>query len=527
MIETFVEALARHAREQPLRLALADDRVRLKWREVAEWVESAAGGLAAQAGSRRAAVLGWLPNAPEWYLLRWACERAGLLWVPVSANQGVREITFIISRVRPALLVTCAHFRQRDYVREADGACREAGLDVTRIVVPEHSLLRLDGPRSDATSATRLPEEAHLLATTGSEGTPKLCAYTLEAAAERGHAQAKLLKMTRDDIVVALSAGTGPGKTPWLAAPLVGATIVATPIFRPEQALELAEAERATMVCGTPAQLVMMLPHLGLFDLSSVRVWYTAGSVLPAGLADELEGRTKGVVLSVYGATDFGGWASPDLDDTAAVRHRTVGRPLGGTEFRIVDPAGHEVPRGHAGEILGRGRCCVSGYYGDPDLTQERWRDGWFRTGDIGRLDEEGNLVILGRTRDLIIRGGENITPMEIETLLGTHPAVAQLAVVAVPDSLLGERVCACVVPAPGPPPTLEMLREHLRAQGVAHYKLPERLIILSTLPMVGDKIDRLGLAARAAAEASVTLENGQRDATSFDNCVSGRSLDS
>src|SRR5262249_3050148 len=130
VIETFVEALARHEREQPLKLALVDDRVRLTWREVAGWVESAASGLAAQAGSRRAAVLGWLPNAAEWYLLRWACERAGLLWVPVSANQGVREITLIISRVRPALLVTCAHFRQRDYVREAEGACREAGLDV-------------------------------------------------------------------------------------------------------------------------------------------------------------------------------------------------------------------------------------------------------------------------------------------------------------------------------------------------------------------------------------------------------------
>jgi non-ribosomal peptide synthetase component E (peptide arylation enzyme) len=140
-------------------------------------------------------------------------------------------------------------------------------------------------------------------------------------------------------------------------------------------------------------------------------------------------------------------------------------------------------------------------------LTQERWRDGWFRTGDIGRLDEHGDLVILGRTRDVIIRGGENITPGEIEPLLRTHPAVAQLAVVPVPDSLLGERVCACVVPAPGPPPTLEMLREHLRAKGVAHYKLPDCLIILSTLPMVGDKIDRLGLAARAAAEASGTLE--------------------
>src|SRR5262249_45945049 len=286
VIAGVVAALPRPERDRPIKLALVDDRVRLTWREVAGGVESAASGLAAQAGSRRAAVLGWLPNAAEWYLLRWACERAGLLWVPVSANQGVREITLIISRARPALLVTGGHFRERDYVREAEGACREAGLDVPRIVVAEHALLRLDGPRLDMTSATGLREEAHLLATTGSEGTPKLCPYTLEAAAERGHAQAELLKMTREGVVVALSAGTGPGKTPWLAAPLVGATIVATPIFRPEEALLLAEAERATIVCGTPAQLAMLLSHLASFDLSRVRIWYTAGSVLPVGLAD-------------------------------------------------------------------------------------------------------------------------------------------------------------------------------------------------------------------------------------------------
>ncbi len=513
MIETFIEALARHALEQPGGVALVDDRVRLTWREVAGWVEEAAGGLAAHAGGRRAAVLGWLPNAAECYMLRWACERAGLLWVPVSANQGLREITSIVARVRPAVLVTYAQFRQRDFVREADEACREAGLDPVRIAVPEHALLRLDGPRLDPTSATGLQEEAHLLATTGSEGLPKLCPYTLEAAAERGHAQAKLLRMTRDDIVLALSAGTGPGKTPWLAAPLVGATIVAVPIFRPELTLRLTEGERATIVCGTPAQFAMMLPHLASFDLSSVRVWYTAGSVLPNGLAEEFEARTKGIVLSVYGATDFGGWAAPDLHDPPAVRHRTVGRPRGGTEFRIVDAAGRDLSRSEAGEILGRGPCCVDGYYGDLDLTRERWRDGWFRTGDVGRFDERGNLLILGRTRDLIIRGGENIAPEEIETLLRTHPAVAQLAVVGVPDAVLGERLCACVVPAPGPPATLEMLREHLRAKGVAHYKLPERLVILPALPMVGDKIDRHRLAAQVAVECGVAPEQtGKRN---------------
>ncbi|MFQ5829273.1 MAG: class I adenylate-forming enzyme family protein [Candidatus Methylomirabilia bacterium] len=504
MTETFIEALTRHVRERPEAPALVDDRARLTWAEVSAWVEAAAGWLASRGLPRGAPVLGWLPNAAEWYLMRLASERAGLLWVPVPAAQGVREMASVAARVRPVLLVTPTRSRGRRYLLEADGVCAKAGIDPIRLAVLEDGLLTLAGPPAGPARATRLDEPAHALATTGSEGTPKLSVYTLAAAAERGHAHALLLRMTPDDVVLALSAGAGPGRTPWLAAPMAGATVIAVPIFRTEAALEAVERERATIVCGTPAQLAMLLPHLGRFEVAAVRLWYTAGSVLQVTLAEEIEARTNGIVLSVYGATDFGGWAAPDLDDPPVVRHRTVGRPRGGTDFRIVDHAGREVPPGESGEILGRGPCCVAGYLGDDALARERWRGGWFHTGDIGRFDERGNLVILGRARDLIIRGGENIGPEEVEALLRTQPEVAQVAVVGVPDPVLGERVCACVVPRAGTLPRLEALREHLRRQGLAHYKLPERLVIVPALPVVGDKIDRRAVAALAADEARV-----------------------
>lgn len=500
-VETFTEALARHARERPTAVALGDDRVTLTWADVAAWVEAAAGWFVARGLPRHAPVLGWLPNVAEWYLLRWACERAGMLWVPISSAQGVRELISIVQRVRPRVFITPQRFRGRDYREEATRVCQAVGLSPLRIEVPETTLLRLDGSPCDPMRALMLDEDAHVLATTGSEGLPKLALYTLAAAARRAKDQAALLRMTPHDVVLALSAGTGPGKTSWLAAPMVGATVVALPIFHPERALEAIQRWRATIVCGTPAQLMRLLPELPAFDVTSVRLWYTAGAVLPPALAEELEARTRGRVLSVYGATDFGGWAAPDPDDPPTVRHRTVGRPRGGTEFRIVNRDGREVAPGEIGEILGRSPYCPSGYYGDPEVTQRQWRDGWFRTGDVGRFDEQGNLVILGRLRDLIIRGGENIAPEEIEMLLRAHPAISQAAVVGVPDPVLGERVCACIVPAAGPPPTLEEVRTYLRRQGLAPYKLPEQMVILPTLPVIGDKINRAALVAHVTGE--------------------------
>lgn len=510
MTETFVEALARHARERPGAAALADDHARLTWSDAAAWVERAAGWFVTRGLRRGAVVLGWLPNGVEWYLLRLACERAGLLWVPVTASQGARELSSIVAVMRPSALITPRHFRRRDYAAEADAVCRDTAQDPIRVIVPEGTLLTLDGDPVDGDRAMHAGEGAHVLTTSGSEGTPKLSLYALRAAAERGHAQVELLAMTPADVVVALSNGTGPGKTPWLAAPLAGAGVVAVPVFHPEPALAVAAEARATVICGTPAQLAMLLPYLEHVDLKHLRVWYTAGSVLTAGLAEELERRTPGVVMSVYGATDFGGWAAAALDDPPAVRHHTVGRPRSGTEFRIVDAGGQPVPPGQPGEILGRGPCCVAGYYGAPDLTRERWRDGWFRTGDVGRIDEHGNLVIVGRVRDLIIRGGDNIVPEEIEALLQAHPAVAAVAIVGVPDEVLGERVCACVVPRSGGSPTLESLREHLQAAHVAHYKLPERLVVLSSLSVVGDKIDRRALAALAAVAEPAAVDPAQ-----------------
>jgi acyl-CoA synthetase (AMP-forming)/AMP-acid ligase II len=345
----------------------------------------------------------------------------------------------------------------------------------------------------------RLEERAHALATTGSEGIPKLAVYTLAAACERAHAQARLLGLTPDDVILVLSPGTGPAKAGWLAAPVSGSCVIAMPHFGTDAALELIRRIAATIVCGTPAQLAILAAKLDPTETRTVRIWYTAGSVLPPTLAEDLEARTRGIVVSTYGGTDFGGWAAPHPSDPAAVRHRTVGRPRGGTQLRVVDAEGSSLPPGHVGELIGRGPCCVSGFLGEEG--RQAWRDGWFHTGDLASIDDSGNVTVVGRLKEQIVRGGDKVSPAEIEALLRTHPEVAQVAVVGVPDAILGERICACVVPAPGPQrPDLDALRRYLERQGLARYKAPERLVMLESLPIVGDKIDRKALSVLAAS---------------------------
>jgi len=283
---------------------------------------------------------------------------------------------------------------------------------------------------------------------------------------------------------------------------VAGASVVALPVFGADATLQWIHRERPTIVCGTPAQIAKIVPGLAQIDCSGVRLWYMAGSVLPVSLAEDLEAKTRGRVVSTYGGADFGGWAAADPDDAPAVRHRTVGRGQGDTEFRIVDSEDRDLPGGEAGELIGRGPCCVRGYLGE--TGRDRWRDGWFHTGDLAALDGSGNIVILGRLKDVIIRGGDNVSPAEVETLLRTHPQVSDAAVIGIADPMLGERVCACVIPAAGTSPDLESLRECLRGLGLAGYKLPERLVLFDTLPWVGDKIDRRALCELAAARLAV-----------------------
>lgn len=503
-METITAAVARQARDRPRSIALVDGTTRLSWAEVKTWMDRSAGWLLGLGLPRGSTVLGWLPNCAEWYLVRLACEQAGLFWIPVPASQGPREFASIMERTQPAVLFTKSRFRDRDYLADTEKIFARIGGSPIRVTLPESGLLALAGQPADGTQAMRFEEPVHALPTTGSEGVPKIAVYTLGAACERAHAQSTLLGLTPEDILLVLSPGVGPARAAWLASPVAGSCIVSMPVFKTGAALDLITRDKATIVCGTPAQLTMLAAKLKTVDASSVRIWYTAGSVIPHSLADQLESSTRGIVVSTYGGADFGGWAAPSISDAPEVRHRTVGRPRGGTEFRVVDADGNDLRHGEVGELIGRGPCCVSGFIGE--AGRDRWRNGWFHSADLASFDDAGNIVIVGRLNEIIVRGGDKVGPAEVEGLLRTLPGIAQVAVVGVPDPMLGERVCAYVVPE-GENRTLDLerLRQHLRGQGLAPYKVPEQLVLLDALPIVGDKIDRRAL-QNAAAGNTTTL---------------------
>ncbi|MFQ5827322.1 MAG: class I adenylate-forming enzyme family protein, partial [Dehalococcoidia bacterium] len=259
------------------------------------------------------------------------------------------------------------------------------------------------------------------------------------------------------------------------------------------------QEERVTVAALVPTQLMMMVRHPDFekYDLSSLRVVVSTGAALAYQDGVEAEERLGVPVVQAYGSTDSGNGGFADMDENREERLLTVGKVLPGIERKLVDDEGKEVPQGEVGEVWLRSPAAGSGYYRDIETTRQAWtEDGWFKMGDLGRINRQGNLVLVGRKKDMIIRGGQNIYPAEVENLLMSHPNVYQAAIVGMPDPLLGEKCCAYVVPRPGQEFTFDEMVAFLRTKDLAPYKLPERLESLAELPMVaeGQKVDKNAL---------------------------------
>lgn len=510
----------RNAVRSPDRIAVSDGERALSWAESKIWTDRVALGLIELGLARDGVLLAQLPNCLELVLIRVACEKAGVLCLPVPRTWRKRELGCTLGCTKAEAVIVPAQYRDVDHfgmIREL----QEESPELRHVLLPAREVPQ--GARSLAELASFPWEEKISLAalekrrygaaevslinsTTGSTGLPKFAEYAAAARLLYGRAYIDNMRLGEQDVLGALSpAAGGPNIPVYFAAPQVAAQVVLLGHFDPRAAFALIEQEKVTIACGVPAQFAMMVrqPDLDHRHLSSVRFWLSVGAPLPSTLAQEIEEKLGGIVLNCYGAVDWGGVVFTSPHDPPEVRYFTVGRPWAGTEVRILDDEGKGSGAGEVGELEGRGPSCSFGYYKDPEATRAAWDcDGWMRLGDLARRDGNGNLVLVGRKRDTVIRGGQNIEPSEIEDYLLHHPKIGQVAAVGVPDPVMGERVCVCVVPRAHEPPSLEEIRSFLASRQIAPYKIPEQLIVVERLPMLAEtKVDRRALKA-AISEA-------------------------
>lgn len=496
--ETFYHLLARHAAARPDAQALLDGRRALSWAELSAWVDGVAARLAELGlGPGDRASL-WLPNRAEAVVCFLACARQGLACNPsLHRSYTCAEIAGLLGRLNTAVLVTEDGWgADRD---QADLDAHLRGLERLKAVLTADSLPGAGAAPGDP--ADNADAVCFLGFTSGSTGEPKcvmhsantMLANARDMVRDWGHGpDMRLLTLSPLSHHIAWV-----GVAQWL---LTGGVLIADDPPAGRSRLDWLVETGATYVMGVPTHAIDMLAEQrrrGLDRLGAVRVFYLAGSPIPPALAEAFVG--QGIKpQNVYGMTENSSHQYTHPDDDPETIVATCGRGGAAYEVRIFDreDADRPVPVGTVGQIAGRGAALMLGYYGDQEATEASFnRDGWFLSGDLGALDERGNLRIAGRLKDLIIRGGRNIHPSPIEALAVRHPGVENAAVFAVADARLGEKACIAIL---GDAEAGHLL-DHLAAEGLSRYDMPEYFVRMESFPLTpGGKIVKRELAAMA-----------------------------
>ena len=508
---TWPEVWDRNARDYPGREAIVDSRTRLTWAQAKKLIDRLALGLLRLGFKRDDLLALQLPNSVEVALLRIACEKAGILCLPALTALRQRELEYILRHVEAAGIVIPREFRnfnhfemisemrprlpQLRHVFVTGDEVPEGAISIKALLAqPLEDEYPPDYLRERGFPATEISWISH---TSGSTGFPKFVEIATAARMNMCKAFAEDWHLTGKDIVAALSPHTGgPNVIAYWSAALVGAKLVMMENFEAEEALKLIEREKVTAFGFVPTQLLKMMnhPNFSQYDLTSARLWICAAGAPPYDLCRRVEEEIGGRVVQIFGAVDWGAGVFSRYATSREERLLTTGKPIPGHEIKLVDEAGNEVGPGEVGEVMLRGPAACAGYYKNPEATWQVWtKDGWYKTGDLGRIDRQGNLMLAGRRKDMIKRGGENVYPVEIETILETHPKVHSVAVVKMPDPLMGEKACAYVVPRAGQDFTFAEMVSFLRGKEMATFKLPERLEIVEALPLTAgvQKVDK------------------------------------
>jgi fatty-acyl-CoA synthase len=522
-----LDATVRRWPQRPALVSRHQD-LRWSWAELADRVDRLAAGLLAAGIGQGDRVGIWAPNCAEWVLVQYATAKIGAILVNVNPAYRTHELGYVLRQSGVKLLVSAPEFKTSDY-RSMVGDVRGDCPALERVVflgTPEWELIATAEPDAEAlarrAASLSCDDPINIQYTSGTTGFPKGATLSHHNILNNGFLVGELLAYTEQDRVCIPVPfyhcfGMVMGN---LACTSHGACmVIPAPSFEPEATLEAAAAEQCTSLYGVPTMFIAELEHprFAEFDLSSLRTGIMAGSPCPIEVMSRVVAEMHMEEVSIcYGMTETSPVSTQTRRDDALERRvATVGRPGPHIEIKVVDPVtGLTVARGEAGELCTRGYSVMLGYWEDPEKTAEAIDPaGWMHTGDLATMDEAGYCKIVGRIKDMVIRGGENVYPREIEEFLYGHPGVADVQVIGVPDARYGEELCAWIRLRDGAALTEDELRDFCRGK-LAHFKIPRYVLFVDDFPMTvtgkiqkfkmrEDSIEQLGLQQAALTETA------------------------
>ena len=511
------------------KLAIVVDGRRATYRQLQRDVLSVANGLLAEGLEPGDVIAGQLPNSYEIPVLHLACNMVGMLYMPLHDSWRALEVGHLLAQAKVKVVISRHLYRDFDYVQMIRDLRPDLPDLKTHFVIGESAgdgikpfeMLVAAEPLGTKQIASLRPDPdypAALMLSGGTTAISKISRYSSNDLQAMLNAARDGARFVETDVAAALApAGTGATGYvyPVLMPLLNGGTSVMLPHWsNPEDAADLMVRENCTYATAIPAQLIKLLPTFRSRprdDFHNLRVITNAGAPLPYDAAREVEELTGAVIQSIYGATDAGTPTLTTADDPREKRLGTVGRIVPGCECEIRDSDGNALPAGTVGEVTWRGADKSWGYLGADDQTRSVFtQDHFYKSGDLGQFDEDGYLKIVGRIKDMILRGGRNVSPLLIEEALIKHADVQDVAVAAMPDPVLGERACAFVIARPGAGLELAGLLDFLRGEGLATWQLPERLEIMQEFPRsAGGKTLKRELTALVTEKLKAELQQG------------------
>jgi fatty-acyl-CoA synthase len=515
-------------------LVVRQQNVRWSWGELGRRVDDLAAGLMTLGLERGDRVGIWAPNRSEWTLAQFATAKAGLILVNVNPAYRRSELEYAMNKVECKALILAPALKTSNYLEITDDLVKAGKLPHLKHIVrlgaeKTPGMLNFDDVATAGGNAERMKladlgpklqfdDAINIQFTSGTTGHPKGATLSHHNILNNGYFVAEGLKLTPADrlcIPVPLyhCFGMVMGNLGCLTH---GATMVyPAEAFDPLATLQAVAEERCTALYGVPTMFIAQLDHpeFARFDLKSLRTGIMAGSPCPIEVMKKVQSHMHmGEVTIAYGMTETSPVSTQcATDDPVERRVSTVGQVLPHIEIKIVDPEGKAVPRGETGEFCTRGYSVMKGYWNDEAKTRDAIDEaGWMRTGDLATMDERGYVNIVGRLKDMVIRGGENVYPREIEEFLYSHPKIQDVQVIGVPDPRYGEEICAWIKLHGGQTATAEEIREFCKGE-IAHYKIPRYIEFVPEFPMTitgkiqkfvmrEQTIEKLGLKAEKTA---------------------------